>query len=69
MNPTQTCERCRNLVHATTMSMFNTDIICMPCKALERAHPDYENARDAETDAIRAGDYNFPGVGLPPDLA
>jgi hypothetical protein len=50
------------------MSIFNTQVICMDCKVTEAAHPDYERAREAELEQVRAGNYHFPGVGLPADL-
>jgi hypothetical protein len=52
----------------TIMSMFNTDVICMGCKDKEERHPDYEAAREAESRAVRRGDYNHPGVGKPDNL-
>jgi hypothetical protein len=48
--------------------MFNTQDLCHDCKAAERNHPKYREAADAEMAAVRNGNYNFPGVGLPPDL-
>ena len=62
------CDRCRGNATTSTMSRFNTQTICMPCERTEKAHPAYEAARKAEADAVRAGNYNFKGVGLPPDL-
>ena len=50
------------------MSRFNTDIICDPCEKLERAHPKYREAQEAELAAVKAGNYNFPGIGKPADL-
>jgi hypothetical protein len=50
------------------MSYFNTDVICPDCDAEERAHPDFERAREIEMEHVRNGDYNFPGVGVPADL-
>lgn len=50
------------------MSIFNTDTLCMPCKDKERNHPKYEEAREADNNAVKRGDYNFPGIGLPSDL-
>ena len=47
------------------MSKFNQDTICMGCKARELAHPDYKAADAAEIAAVRAGNYNFPGIGAP----
>jgi len=50
------------------MSMFNQEDICLPCKDTERAHPEYKAAQDAELAAVKSGDMNFPGIGLPEDL-
>ena len=62
---TQThCDRCgASLTGGRTMSMFNTDCICMKCAKEERARSDYDKARDAEVDAVRNGDRNFRGIG------
>ena len=62
------CDRCGKLTSSYIMSIFNTDEICFDCQAREREHPLYERARRAEDVAVRRGDYNFPGVGLPDDL-
>lgn len=62
------CQRCRRPTNITTMSMFNTDMCCPECTEEERAHPDFQKARDAELEALQSGDYNFPGIGLPADL-
>ena len=70
MNIPKNCQRCgANLSEtASTMSFFNTDAICMNCAVKERAHPDYDRARQIELDAVRRGDFNFPGIGKPSDL-
>ena len=61
----KTCDRCgKSLAAGRTMSMFNTDTICMACARAERKRPDYAAARDAEAAAVRAGDFNFNGIGL-----
>ena len=64
------CNRCgasfANRAH--TMSFFNTDMICMDCVQKERKHPRYKEAHDTECEAVRRGDYNFPGIGKPEDL-
>lgn len=62
------CERCGAETYVVSMSWFNTEMICLACQARERAHPDFAAAKAAEEAAVRRGDYNFPGVGLPPDL-
>ena len=62
---TQTkCDRCGgSLEKGRTMSMFNTECICMECKAKERERADYQEATTAVRDAESKGDRNFPGIG------
>ncbi len=60
---TERCDRCRKPTDATIMSMFNTDILCFDCKDAEEQDPRYEAARQAEEEACRRGDFNFPGIG------
>jgi len=62
------CERCGKPTRVTIGSMFNTEMICLDCKEREKAHPDYERARQAEARAVRSGDYNYSGIGRPADL-
>lgn len=63
-----TCERCDKTPPYATMSRFNTDIICPDCERKEKAHPKYPEAEAAELAAVKAGNYNYPGIGLPADL-
>ena len=63
------CPRCRCSLRISTMSRFNTQTICLDCESLERTHPAYAEAHRREEQAVLRGDYNFPGVGLPPDYA
>ena len=59
------CDRCgASLAGGRTMSMYNTDTICMACKDAEQKRHDYEAAREAERAACAAGDRNFKGIGL-----
>ena len=62
------CDRCGEENTATIMSYFNTDTLCMACKEKERAHPDFERAREAEIAEVQKGNYNYPGIGKPADL-
>jgi hypothetical protein len=63
------CERCHNPKPVyTTGSYFNTEQICEKCDAREQAHPRYEEARRTEERAVRGGNFNFRGIGLPADL-
>jgi hypothetical protein len=50
------------------MSKFNTEEICMDCKEREKRHPLYAEADHCETEAVRAGNTNFAGIGCPPEL-
>ena len=50
------------------MSTFNMDLLCVSCKTTEVEHPAHEAASKAENAAIRRGESDFQGVGLPADL-
>lgn len=58
------CQRCNKESIATITSKFNTETICFDCKDDETKAPGYKAASQAEIAACRAGNYNFPGVGL-----
>lgn len=59
------CDRCHKPTNGvTTMSMYNEDIICMPCKDAERKRDDYKKASDADNAEIKNGNFNFKGIGL-----
>ena len=62
---TKFCDRCHASLEGKSrrMSRFNTDCLCPECAAEERQHPDYRKAADAEMEAVKHGDYNFPGIG------
>ncbi|MDD3585719.1 MAG: hypothetical protein PHQ75_00935 [Thermoguttaceae bacterium] len=62
----ETCDRCHKpLTSGRIMSKFNTDCICMKCSRKEHELPEYRQADQAELDAIKRGDLNFPGIGYP----
>ena len=63
---TQTrCDRCGGtLENGRTMSMYNTECICMKCKTEETKRIDYKAAVEAEEKAVKAGNRNFEGIGL-----
>jgi hypothetical protein len=58
------CERCGGDARLSTCSIFNAEQICLECKDREENHPDYEKAQKAEDEALRRGEFNFPGIGL-----
>jgi len=59
------CERChKDLNGARTMSMFNTQCICMKCADAETKRADYKEAQDADAAQIKKGNLNFKGIGL-----
>lgn len=62
------CERCKHPTHTTTMSYFNTQMICTSCDTKERQHPEFERAQKIELQQCLQGNLNFEGVGLPEDL-
>ena len=63
---TKKCDRCGGSLEAgRMMSRFNEETLCMKCIEEERKQPDYEKAAAAELEAVRRGDYNFPGIGWP----
>lgn len=62
------CDRCGRQTACSIMSMFNTQTICLRCKQREESHPDYPVAVAADEAAIKSGNLNFQGVGLPEDL-
>ena len=63
------CERCKSDCRdGHTMSMFNTQHICLKCARTEEKHPKYEDARLADLQEIKKGNFNFPGIGKPDDL-
>ena len=60
-----TCDRCGgSLKDGRIMSMYNDDCICLKCKEKEKQRDDYDTALDADRSAIKAGNYNFVGIGL-----
>ena len=64
-----TCDRCgTDNPGLLTMSKFKTDLCCRVCIEKERKHKDYQKACDAEFKALKQGNYNFKGIGLPDDL-
>lgn len=64
MKVSNRCHRCYASIRVSIMSKLNTDILCMACKDDEKCLPSYEAGDIAEIEAVRRGDYNFPGVGL-----
>ena len=56
------CERFYKETSVTIMSYFNTQIICLGCEKEEQQDPRYAEAKRAENEAVRQGDYNFRGV-------
>ena len=59
------CDRCGgSLAGGRIMSMYNEDCLCMSCKDAERRRSDYDSAVSADIAAIKAGDYNFAGIGF-----
>ena len=62
------CDRCGNETIMSTMSFFNEDTICPDCEEKEKAHPEYNRAREVELAECKKGNFNFKGIGKPNDL-
>ena len=57
------CDRCKkDLKGSRIMSAFSEECICMECSGKEKQDPDYEEARKAEHEEIKKGNYNFKGI-------
>ena len=59
------CERCSCKTNIWTGSWFNEQRICITCSEIEQRHPDIKKAKDADLVAVKQGNYNFRGIGLP----
>ena len=57
------CDRCHAKLTARIMSMYNDDVLCPECQEKEAQRSDYLEALQADCDAIKRGDFNFPGIG------
>lgn len=62
----KTCVRCKTETAYLCVSWFNRDEICGPCSDDEAFCPSYFRAVQAESDALRNGDWDFDGIGLSP---
>jgi hypothetical protein len=58
------CDRCGGNSLAYTCSYFNVEMLCFDCKNDEKGAPNYQKAYDAETEAVRNRNFNFPGIGI-----
>lgn len=60
----ENCDRCHQPTNGVTiMSMYNEDIICIPCKGREKERSDYNKAVQADIEEIKKGNYNYEGIG------
>lgn len=67
LEPDVGCARCGEPTRVSTGSYFTSDVVCLDCRALEELHPAHEAAKLRELEAVKSGDYNFVGIGLPAD--
>ena len=58
----KSCSRCCGALIARSMSRVNTDVLCMDCLELEKAHPSYHEAVKAEQEQVKDENYNYPGL-------
>ena len=60
----ENCDRCKKPLNGCRIqSMYNDNVICLECQEKEAQRSDYQDAVQADRDAIKRGDYNFPGIG------
>lgn len=59
------CDRCGIDTVGLSGSMFNTQMCCFRCIDIEKKHPQYNNAVTIELAAVKQGNMNFTGIGLP----
>lgn len=63
------CNRCKKEnAKLLFLSVFNEENICISCKEKEEKHTLYKDALIADRKALKEGNYNFKGIGLPNDL-
>jgi len=62
------CDRCSRELCTWQMSRFNTQDCCFRCIDLEKKHPRYQEAYEAELAEVTRGNHNYKGIGLPRDL-
>lgn len=63
------CDKCHNPIgKIRKMSMYNTDCLCEACIKAEQRRSDYKLAQDADIEAIRNGNYNYPGIGYKEEI-
>lgn len=58
----ETCSRCGGPLKVRSMSRMNEDVLCLNCMDAEKAHPNYQEAVEAELEQVKAGNYNYPGL-------
>lgn len=56
------CVRCREYARISTVSWFNTDVICKTCSEIEEKHPLFQRAKDTERKEVEKGNLNYPGL-------
>lgn len=58
----QNCDRCRATLTIRIMSWLNEDVICINCSQEETKHERYKEAKEAELNEIKKGNYNYKGL-------
>ena len=53
------CARCAERLTGSSMSRYNSDVLCMACLTDERSLPSYAACEAAELAAVKRGNYNF----------
>ena len=53
------CHRCNKFTRESRCSWYNGQIICPACSEKEKLRADYQACREAESEAVKRGDFNF----------
>ena len=62
-----TCDRCQKETSSSTMSWFNTQVICLQCSEDEKSNPNYDLAKKVELEHVLKGNFNYSGLFAIPD--
>ena len=56
------CDRCGGKLSSMKMSILNIDMLCPKCIERERNHLRFREAKKAEAEEVKNGNYNYKGL-------
>ena len=57
------CQRCFKKTDTHIMSWYSQYLMCMECSDKENKRDDIKEAKKAEYEAVKSGNYNYEGIG------